>query len=97
MKLQYALTLKALHKPYSYEEYFDYFEKLPIEIVYKVPEIDSAGRLHYHLLIKFDSSFMRKKMCLRKYNIDYSPIVSLEAWNKYCHKDCVKRKPKKLF
>lgn len=97
MQIQFALTIKALYKPYSYEIYFEHLKSLPITIVYKVAEIDPHGRLHYHLLIKFDSGFMRKKMCLKRYNVDYSQIVSLEAWNKYCHKDCPKRSAKKLF
>lgn len=93
-KLAFAYTIKHNTDAPTAEDYIPFFEKLEhykVNIEYKISELDSKGRLHYHGIIYLTKGFYRKKLCVKGLHVKLVEIYDKSGWTKYIHKDCVDR------
>lgn len=87
-KIAFAYTVKTLFLHDDYSNFFEHLEKFKVHVEYKVGELDSKGKLHYHGILYLDKGFYRKRLMIRKFHIKLVEIFDKSGWIKYIHKDC---------
>lgn len=86
-KIAFAYTVKTLGDITTYEPFFDRLNKFSIKVEYKVSELDSKGKLHYHGILYLDKGFFRKRLCVKGYHIKLDELYDRAGWIKYILKD----------
>jgi hypothetical protein len=84
----YTLKLNRLGATAAdYDTFFDKCLKFNIKVEYKITELDSSGRLHYHGILYLKKGFFRKRICVPGMHIKLVECNNKEAWMNYIHKD----------
>lgn len=88
-QIAFAYTIKTnVTLDVDYEPFFKRLDKLSIKVEYKIGELDSKGKLHYHGILYLDKGFFRKRICLNGYHVKLVELHDRKGWIKYIHKDC---------
>lgn len=90
--IAFAYTVKTLGATVTstsaYDTFFNKLAKLNIEIEYKVSELDSLGKLHYHGIMYLPKGFYRKRIMSNGYHVKLREVTNRAGWLTYIHKDC---------
>ncbi len=86
-KMAFAFTVKTLTSEINYDAFFKKLSKLSIKVEYKISELDSKGKLHYHGILYLDKGFYRKRICVTGYHVKLVELHDRQGWLKYIHKD----------
>lgn len=86
-KIAFAYTVKTLTSNNDYQVFFDKLSKLSVKVEYKISELDSKGKLHYHGILYLDKGFYRKRICVSGFHVKLVELHDRVGWLKYIHKD----------
>lgn len=90
-KIAFAYTVKTLGPSTvtsnDYVPFFRRLEALGVEVEYKIDELDSKGKLHYHGIIYLKKGFYRKRVSLKGFHVKLEELYNKAGWLKYIHKD----------
>ena len=88
-KIAFAYTVKSLGSDNNadYKPFFDKLERFKIPVEYKIHEMDSKSKIHYHGIIYLDKGFYRRRLTTKGFAIKLDEIYNKAGWVKYIHKD----------
>ncbi len=92
----YSVKLRAkkgvVHTAESYEPLFKKWDKLKIQLEYKISEYDSKGQFHYHGIMYIKKGFYRQRLSAKSkdgiaYHLKINELYDRKGWLRYIKKD----------
>jgi hypothetical protein len=91
---QFAFSVKKVSgKPEDvtkadYENYIKSIVKLGCKLEHINYEFDKQGsRLHFHAILSLPKNFLRTRLRMANFNVDYKPLRDKRGWLAYIRKD----------
>lgn len=85
----YAYTIKSLGSctDADYDPFFRKLDYFRIKVEYKIKEMDSSGKSHYHGIIYLPKGFYRRRIMCKGFHLKLVELYNKAGWISYIHKD----------